>query len=119
MELSTPALVIAQDLGTTLDSELFHRRALAAGITFRSEQVVLSAVPDGPGVRLELLRHTSGTTVERRYDWVVCATAAAPADGLWTALRDGGMPAERIGDCLAPRRADAAIRDGERIGMGL
>jgi 2,4-dienoyl-CoA reductase (NADPH2) len=117
VELSTPAMVVAQYLGTTLDSELFHRRARAAGITMSDEQAVLSAVADGTGVRLELLRHTRGTTVSRRYDWVVCAVPAVPADELWTALHGTGTPVERIGDCLAPRRLDAAIRDGERIGM--
>jgi 2,4-dienoyl-CoA reductase (NADPH2) len=110
-------MVVAQYLGTTLDSELFHRRARTAGITMSDEQVVLSAVADGAGVRLELLRHTRGTTVARRCDWVVCAVPAAPADELWTALHGIGASVVRVGDCLAPRRMDAAIRDGERIGM--
>jgi len=117
VEVSTPAMVVAQYLGTTLDSELFHRRAHSAGITLSNEQVVLSAVADGAGVRLELLRHTRGTTVSRRYDWVVCAVPPAPVDELWTALHGIAAPVVRIGDCLAPRRLDAAIRDGERIGM--
>ena len=117
VEVSTPALVVAQYLGTTLDSELFHRRARAARITLSDEQVVLAAAADGAGVRVELLRHTRGTTVSRRYDWVVCAVPAAPADELWTALQDSGTPVVRIGDCLAPRRLDAAVRDGERVGM--
>jgi 2,4-dienoyl-CoA reductase (NADPH2) len=117
VEVSTPAMVVAQYLGTTLDSELFHRRARTAGITMSDEQVVLSAVADGAGVRLELLRHTRGTTVARRCDWVVCAVPAAPADELWTALHGIGASVVRVGDCLAPRRMDAAIRDGERIGM--
>jgi 2,4-dienoyl-CoA reductase (NADPH2) len=117
VEVSTPALVVARYLGTTLDSELFHRRARSAGITMSDEQAVLSAAADGAGVRLEMLRHTRGTTVSRRYDWVVCAVPAAPANELWAALRGTGTSVERIGDCIAPRRMDAAIRDGERVGM--
>ncbi|MGI5126014.1 mycofactocin system FadH/OYE family oxidoreductase 2 [Pseudonocardia sp. CA-107938] len=117
VELATPALVVAQHLGTTLDSELFHRRARSAGITLSEELAILSATTAGDRVRLELLRHTRGTTLARTYDWVVCAVPAAPADTLWAPLRDAGVAAHRIGDCLAPRRADAAIRDGERVGM--
>ncbi|SHK32145.1 2,4-dienoyl-CoA reductase (NADPH2) [Pseudonocardia thermophila] len=119
VELSTPALTVAQVLGTTLDSEHFHRRAAAAGITLSDELAVVGAAADGAGVRLQLLRHTTGEALERYCDWVVCAVPALPADDLWRALRERGIPAQRIGDCVAPRRADSAIRDGERVGMGL
>ena len=34
-------------------------------------------------------------------------------------LRDAGVTVDRAGDCLAPRRAHAAVIDGERIGSSL
>ena len=30
-----------------------------------------------------------------------------------------GVTVERVGDCLAPRRAHAAVIDGERVGAAL
>jgi 2,4-dienoyl-CoA reductase (NADPH2) len=49
----------------------------------------------------------------------VVATHPEPADELWRALRGvgsgGGPEVHRIGDCRAPRRADAAVREAERV----
>jgi 2,4-dienoyl-CoA reductase (NADPH2) len=33
-----------------------------------------------------------------------------------TALQDAGVTVSRVGDAVAPRRAHAAVIDGERIG---
>ena len=46
------------------------------------------------------------------------ALLAAPPE-LLVALRDAGVTVDRAGDCLAPRRAHAAVIDGERIGSSL
>gem|GEM_PF-3211710 len=53
------------------------------------------------------------------YDWVVCAVPPTPEDGLWHALAGTGVAVHRIGDCLAPRRAHAAISEGERVAVAL
>ena len=116
VEIMTPALVVAQDLDGTLDMELFHRRAHAAGITLSTDRVVIGAA-DGP--ELTVLHHTVGAQSRRRYDWVVCAVPPEPDDGLWVALRDGGRPVHRVGDCLAPRRVHAAVVEGDRVGVSL
>lgn len=120
VEIMTPAMVVAQDLGTTLDMELFHRRAHAAGIALSTDRVVTAARPaDGGGPVLTVLHHTAGTTTEQAYDWVVCAVPPEPDDALWPVLRDSGRPTHRIGDCLAPRRAHAAIIEGHRVAVSL
>ncbi|OZM82948.1 mycofactocin system FadH/OYE family oxidoreductase 2 [Pseudonocardia sp. MH-G8] len=116
VEIATPGLVVAQDLGLTLDLELFHRRAYAAGIATTTERVVLDAAP---GVTLTVLDHLVGATTQVRYDWVVCAVPSEPEDELWRALRGGELPVHRIGDCLAPRRLDAAVREGHHVGEAL
>ena len=64
---------------------------------------------------MELLHHPTGTLEHRRVDAVVHALSTAPDDRLWTTLRDGPVPVHRIGDCLAPRRIDAAVREGEQV----
>jgi mycofactocin system FadH/OYE family oxidoreductase 2 len=116
VEIATPGLVVGQDLGLTLDLESFHRRAHAAGIATTTDRVVLAAAP---GVTLTVLDHLVGVSSQVRYDWVVCAVAPEPEDELWRALRGGGLAVHRIGDCLAPRRLDAAVREGHRVGEAL
>lgn len=120
VEIMTPGLVVAADLGTTLDMELFHRRAHAAGIRLTPERVVLDAVTDADGVTVRVLAHLVGTTEQVRYDGVVCVLPPEPEDGLWQGLRDrSDLVVHRIGDCLAPRRVPAAIADGHRVGVAL
>ena len=43
----------------------------------------------------------------------------APADDLYLSCRAAGLVVERVGDCVAPRRAHAAVLDGQRIGSSL
>lgn len=119
VEIMTPALVAVQDLGLTLDMELFHRRAAAAGITMTTDRVVLGATPDDGRITVAVLHHTVDRMAETTCDWVVCAVPGEPEDELWLGLRDRRIPVHRIGDCLAPRRADAAVREGFRVGAAL
>jgi 2,4-dienoyl-CoA reductase (NADPH2) len=44
------------------------------------------------------------------------AVPGVPADGLYHELRRAGWSVERVGDCVAPRRAHAAVIEGERAG---
>ncbi|WP_300007778.1 mycofactocin system FadH/OYE family oxidoreductase 2 [Pseudonocardia sp.] len=115
VEIMTPGMVVAQDLGTTLDMELFHRRAHAAGITLTTDRVITGVA----GCEVTVLHHTVGAESRVRYDWIVCAAPPDPDEALWTALRGGGRPVHRVGDCLAPRRVHAAVIEGHRIGVGL
>jgi hypothetical protein len=60
--------------------------------------------------------HTSEPEARRGIDTVVLALGAEAQDGLFHALaprRAQGLSLHLIGDALAPRRADAAIREGE------
>jgi 2,4-dienoyl-CoA reductase (NADPH2) len=118
--ITTPAMVVAQYLGTTLDAEMFHRRAHRAGIVLATDRVVLSATARPGGVAVRVLEHTTGAVAEVEHDWVVAAVPAEPRDALWPALRDRpGPAAHRVGDCLAPRLAADAVRDGHRAGLAL
>jgi 2,4-dienoyl-CoA reductase (NADPH2) len=122
VELMTPALVIAQDLGTTLDRERFRRRAQALAIRESPDRVVLAAAR-APGGRIEVdvLHHPTGTAERRTVDAVVCARPGEPERELYAALRRwaGAVELHRVGDCLAPRRLDAAIIEGHRVAEGL
>ena len=124
VEVITSALVVGQDLGLTLDLELWTRTAHAQGVRQRTDVVVLDAREDAAGrLELTLLHHPTGAGQRLACDWVACAVPPRPADELWHALRGAvqGAPFEvhRVGDCLAPRRAHAAVIEGERAGAAL
>ncbi|TQS42633.1 mycofactocin system FadH/OYE family oxidoreductase 2 [Cryptosporangium phraense] len=115
VEIATPGMIVGQDLGTTLDLELWTRAAADLGIVGTPDVTV--AAMDGDVVTLA--HHPTGTVRERTVDWVVSVVQPAPEDSLWRALRGAPFAVHRVGDCLAPRRADAAVREGERVGAAL
>ncbi|MGH3321224.1 MAG: mycofactocin system FadH/OYE family oxidoreductase 2 [Streptosporangiaceae bacterium] len=115
VEVVTAAMVVGQDLGVTLDMEHWCVRAAAKGIRQSTDLVAMGLDSDG----LTLLHHPTGRTERREVDWVVLALPQLPEDELYRALRDDGMEVRRVGDCLAPRRAHAAVLDGQRVGAWL
>ncbi|GAA5158737.1 MULTISPECIES: mycofactocin system FadH/OYE family oxidoreductase 2 [Amycolatopsis] len=119
VRLSTSGMVVGQDLGVTLDMETFNVRAHAKGITQHTDEVVLAASEKDGRVVLQVLTHTTGVTAELACDWVVCATHQAPEDDLWHQLKGAPFPVHRVGDCLTPRRAHAAVVEGHRVGVAL
>ena len=115
VELQTSALAVAQDLATTLELPRWRARAAQLGIRLTPEQLV-ERVTGGARLTISLLHHPTGTGRTAVADWIVVAAHAEPADELWRELRASGIELHRIGDCRAPRRADAAVREGERVG---
>lgn len=112
VEIVTPAMVVAQDLGITLDMEGWWMRAHAKGIVQSTDLVPMGL----SGGELTLLHHPTGVNHTRHADWVVLAVPPSPVEWLYHDLRTAGFSVERIGDCVAPRRAHAAVVEGERAG---
>ncbi|MBM3679262.1 MAG: mycofactocin system FadH/OYE family oxidoreductase 2 [Actinobacteria bacterium] len=117
VEIASPGMVVGQDLGITLDLETWWLRATRKGIVQTPETMVTGLIDGGVAVQ-DLL---TGEPGERRVTWVVVAGQQAPADELYHALRareraGAGPPVHRVGDCVAPRRAHAAVIEGDRIG---
>ena len=112
-------MTVGQDLGLTLDLDgwLHPHRRIASVCAPTSSRCARD--PDSTGVRLTLLHHPTGVETVEHFDHVVCAIAALPADDLWKNLRGSTFDVHRIGDALTPRRADAAIREGRRVGESL
>ena len=50
---------------------------------------------------------------------LVLAVPPNPVEWLYHDLKTAGVSVERVGDCVAPRRAHAAVIDGERVGAAL
>jgi 2,4-dienoyl-CoA reductase (NADPH2) len=122
VEIVTNGMVVGQDLGITLDLETWNVKAHALGITQGVDLVPMGVSRPGdagPPVALQLQHHPTGTDQVRRCDWVVCAVHQQPEDDLWRALDGAPFEVHRIGDCLAPRRAHAAVIEGNRVAVAL
>jgi 2,4-dienoyl-CoA reductase (NADPH2) len=115
VEIVTNGMVVGQDLGITLDMEGWWMRAGAKGIVQSTDLVPMGM----EGRTLQLLHHPTGTNQERTPDWVVLAVPAQPVEWLYADLKAAGVSVERVGDCVAPRRAHAAVIDGERAGAAV
>ena len=115
VEIVTPGMVVGQDLGITLDMENWWMRASAKGIVQSTDLVPMGIA----GNELTLLHHPTGTNQTRRFDWVVLAVPGNPVEWLYHDLKAAGVSVERAGDCVAPRRAHAAVVDGERAGAAV
>jgi mycofactocin system FadH/OYE family oxidoreductase 2 len=115
VEIVTPGMVVGQDLGITLDMEQWWMRANAKGIVQSTDLVPMGF----DGETLTLMQHQTGLNEIRHPDWVVLAVPGVPSDGLYHALRGAGWPVTRVGDCVAPRRAHAAVVEGERAGAAV
>lgn len=135
VEVVTNGMVVGQDLGITLDLETWNVKAAARGIRQATDLVPMAAAPapGADGVVLTLNHHPTGVDQPRTVDWVVCCVHQRADDGLWkalggaaalvgtTALVGAGAPFEvhRVGDCLSPRRAHAAVIEGHRVAVSL
>jgi 2,4-dienoyl-CoA reductase (NADPH2) len=121
VEIATNAMVVGQDLGITLDLETWNVRAKAKGIRQATDLVALGVTSDPAtdGVVVNLQHHPTGQDRDRSCDWVVCVVHQMPDDDLWNSLTGSPFPVHRVGDCLAPRRAHAAIVEGHRVAVSL
>jgi mycofactocin system FadH/OYE family oxidoreductase 2 len=115
VEIVTPGMVVGQDLGITLDMENWWMRATAKGIVQSTDLVPMGCT----GRTLELLHHPTGAMQHRDLDWLVLAVPPTPVEWLYHDLKAAGVSVERVGDCVAPRRAHAAVVEGERAGAGV
>jgi glucuronate isomerase len=90
-------------------------RAGAKGIVQSTDLVPMGLNADG---ELTLLHHPTGANQTRKPDWVVLAVPPNPVEWLYNDLKAAGVSVQRVGDCVAPRRAHAAVVDsGVRFGI--
>lgn len=116
VEVVTPTLYVGQDLGVTLDLENWYRRARRLGITCTPNHSPIS-IQDNSVVAIQ---NYSGQMVTLDpVDTIVLAVHRQANADLYHALKGRVRELYRIGDCVAPRRAHAAIIEGERAGRML
>ncbi len=119
VEVVTNGMVVGQDLGVTLDMENWWMRAGAKGIMQSTDLVPMGLTVENDRTTLNLLHHPTGEMQTRSTDWVVLAVPGNPVEWLYSDLKSAGISVDRVGDCLAPRRAHAAVIDGERAGAAV
>ncbi|MFO1146170.1 MAG: mycofactocin system FadH/OYE family oxidoreductase 2 [Rhodospirillales bacterium] len=116
VEVVTQTLYVGQDLGVTLDLENWYRQARRLGIRCTPNHSVLS-IEEGV---VTALHNYSGQIVRfPEVDTIVLAIHRRANCRLYTALKGRIPELHRIGDCVAPRRAHAAIIEGEKAGRAV
>lgn len=113
----TSGMIVGQDLGLTLDMDGWTRRAHSKGIEQVTDVVVGETVDSGDAVEVSLVDHRTGETRWYAVDSVVIATHQEPADELWKTLSGSVFQVLRVGDAVTPRRAHAAILEGDSAAL--
>ena len=120
----TSAMAVAGDLGITLDLEQWWLRSQRAGIAERTDRIVTDVTAHAAETRTEggsmaldvgLMHHPTGTAESQLTDWIVIASHGIANDSMFHEARAAGLNPMRVGDALAPRRAHAAVIDGDRV----
>ena len=116
VEVVTQTLYVGQDLGVTLDLENWYRQARRLGIRCTPNHSVLG-IEDRV---VTALHNYSGQIVQfPEVDTIVLSVHRRANCQLYTGLKDKVTELYRIGDCVAPRRAHAAIIEGEKAGRAV
>lgn len=110
VEIITASLYVGADLGPTQDLPLWYDRVLNKGIKITPNVVVKEV-----GEKVRVFNHYSGKEWDIEADSLVYAHAGLPNEELYFALKGKVKELYRAGDCLAPRRVEHAILDGNRI----
>ena len=116
VEVVTPQFYVGGDLSITLDIELWYRRALAKGIRMTPNHFLANL---GPNSATIMNNYTGQPRQIANVALAVLATPQTTNDALYKQLQGKVEQLYRVGDCLAPRRVENAILDGERVGRAL
>lgn len=116
VEVVTQTLYVGQDLSVTLDLENWYRQARRLGIKCTPNHSVLSI---NQGVVTALHNYSGQTVTFPKVDTVVLAIHRKADSSLYEVLKGKVSELHRIGDCQAPRRAHAAIIEGEKAARAI
>ena len=116
VEFLTGGLFAGGDLGLTLDLEMWSSRARKLGITLTPNVYIQEIGPD----YVKAANNYSGQVhCVENLDSVVLALPNIACDTLYHEIKGKVKELHRVGDAVAPRRAQAAIFDGTRVGREL
>ncbi len=116
VEVVTGQFYVGGDLGITLDLELWYRRALARDIKLTANHFLASL---GAHSATIINNYTGQARQIEQIALAVMATPQTANDDLYMQLQSKVKELYRVGDCVAPRRVEHAILDGERAARSL
>jgi len=110
----TNASTLGSELGPSQDSYLAHQRLAQKGVTFTPDFAV-TEIQGGTTVKgLNYYNNEWMTFADN--DTVIYAQGSVVEDTLYKALKGKVKELYRAGDCVAPRRIDMAILEGDKVG---
>jgi mycofactocin system FadH/OYE family oxidoreductase 2 len=116
VHIVTNSATIGSELGPTQDSYLTHQRLAQKGVTFTPD----FAVTEIQGVAVKGLNYYSNEwRTFDDFDTVVYAMGSRVEDALYKALKGRVKELYRVGDCVAPRRIDMAILEGDKVARAI
>ncbi len=111
-----PSLFVGGKLGPLQDLYLARQRLARKGVTYTPDIAVLEI----QGTLVKGLNVYSNEMIDfEGYDTIVLAAGNVADDRLYFALKGKVKELYRIGDCVAPRKTDMAIVEGNRVGRRL
>jgi mycofactocin system FadH/OYE family oxidoreductase 2 len=113
VHMLTSSLFVGQDLGPIQDMNLTRQRLLQKGVTFTTDYAVMEI--KGLEVNGFNVYSNEWYTIGG-YDSIVLAMGNRVEDALYKALKGKVRELYRIGDCVAPRKIDMAILEGDKVG---
>ncbi len=113
VHMLTSSLFVGQDLGPIQDMNLTRQRLLQKDVTFTTDYAVMEI--KGLEVNGFNVYSNEWYTISG-YDSIVLAMGNRVEDALYRALKGKVEELYRIGDCLAPRKIDMAILEGDKVG---
>jgi NADPH-dependent 2,4-dienoyl-CoA reductase/sulfur reductase-like enzyme len=114
VHIVTNSPTIGAELGPSQDSYLSHQRLAQKGVTFTPD----FAVTEIRGTAVKGLNYYNNEWhMFEGFDTVVYAMGSRAEDLLYQALKGKVKELYRIGDCVAPRKIDMAILEGDRVGQ--
>src|SRR5260370_1313218 len=116
VEFVTPQFYAGGDLGVTLELELWYRRVLAKGLRLTSDYFLAGL---GPNSATLINNYTGQQRQLADVSLVVMSNQQAANDTFYHQLQGKVKQLYRVGDCIAPRRVEHAILDGERAARAL
>jgi mycofactocin system FadH/OYE family oxidoreductase 2 len=112
VHIVTNSSTIGSELGPSQDSYLAHQRLAQKGVTFTPDFAVTEI--QGTAVKgLNYYNNEWHTFTD--YDTVVYAMGSRVEDALYQDLKGKVKELYRVGDCVAPRKIDMAILEGDKV----
>ncbi len=117
VHMITSSLFVGAELGPTQDLYLARQRLLQKGVSFTPDIAVMEVAGEAGAKTVKGFNVYSNVWDEwGPYDSLVLAMGQQVDADLYFALKGKVKELYRIGDCVAPRKADMAIWEGHKVG---